>query len=487
MEDPFGSLTLVSRLCESLERECVNYCHWKSNAAIDRSARGDNDLDLLIDGRDLGAFEDILHELDFVGAELPAERRSVGMSDFYGLDETGVLVHVHAHSRLVLGDDATKNYRMPLERAYLDSATQHGLFRTPSPEFEYFVFVIRMVLKHATADAIASTKGRLSDSELRELDFLVDRVRRDQVDEILRVHASFISAALFQRCEQLLKTKSGLRFRTRTAGELQRRLAPWAGRSPRADSWLRMWRRVYWRFHKYVLKRPPRRRLTDGGALIAIVGGDGAGKSSAVEGVASWLSKVFVVDRAHLGKPPRSLATSSLRAARVLRRGLRGSLPSGAAMTSTAFRSRPKVLDLLWNAQLARDRHREYQRVQRLVSRGGIAVCDRFPLRESGTVDGPRSSSLLLDKEPTPLARRLIEWERSYYDRIRDPDILVVLRVDPEVAVRRRGDEDADFVRARCAEIWTKDWKGTGALIVDANRPHSEVLLSVKSAIWREL
>ena len=44
-------LELIRSVASRLEESRVRYCHWKSNAAIDRSATGDNDLDLLVLGR----------------------------------------------------------------------------------------------------------------------------------------------------------------------------------------------------------------------------------------------------------------------------------------------------------------------------------------------------------------------------------------------------------------------------------------------------
>ena len=45
-------LELVRRLCQTLSTEGVDYCHWKSNEALDRSARAESDLDLLVSRRD---------------------------------------------------------------------------------------------------------------------------------------------------------------------------------------------------------------------------------------------------------------------------------------------------------------------------------------------------------------------------------------------------------------------------------------------------
>jgi thymidylate kinase len=85
------------------------------------------------------------------------------------------------------------------------------------------------------------------------------------------------------------------------------------------------------------------------------------------------------------------------------------------------------------------------------------------------------------------LAERLARLEQRSYERLRPPDVLVVLRLEPEVAVARRTDEDADFVRTRNREVWEADWAATAAHVVDASRPADDVLAEVKSVVWAAL
>jgi hypothetical protein len=85
------------------------------------------------------------------------------------------------------------------------------------------------------------------------------------------------------------------------------------------------------------------------------------------------------------------------------------------------------------------------------------------------------------------LAQRLQRAEASYYRRILGPDVRCVLRLDPEIAVIRKPEEPADYVRARGRVIWETDWTGTGAHLVDASQPLSDVLRRLKSIIWSAL
>ena len=59
--------------------------------------------------------------------------------------------------------------------------------------------------------------------------------------------------------------------------------------------------------------------------------------------------------------------------------------------------------------------------------------------------------------------------------------------VEPELAVQRKTDEPADYVRARSRIIWETDWSGTGAHLVDAGRPLPAVLADLNALIWAEV
>ena len=86
--------------------------------------------------------------------------------DYYGYDaRADKIIHVHAHFQLILGHDMTKNYRLPIEKAYLQSAVQGDIFKIPTPEFEFIVFIIRMVLKHLSWDVILVRDGALKIAE----------------------------------------------------------------------------------------------------------------------------------------------------------------------------------------------------------------------------------------------------------------------------------------------------------------------------------
>jgi thymidylate kinase len=490
--DGFKTLTLILKLRAALEEEGINYCHWKSNEGVASSRTHDNDLDLLIDRNDASRFTEALHRLGFREARPSRARELPGVLHYFGLDEVaGILVHVHAHYQLILGDDTTKNYHLPIEEPYLASSLMGPLFMVPAPEFEFVVFVIRMMLKHATWDSIIWLRGALTGTERRELEDLLRRVEFNRVHEILKEHLPFVEPALFDRCLRCLQTDTSVHSRIALGYQVQRRLATLARRPPWADTLLRLWRRFYWRFQRYALKRPSRYTLVSGGALIAIVGGDGAGKSSVVNELSAWLSKYFVIMRVHLGKPPRSASTMALRVPVVVGRRLFGAFASTRvlpfSLAGAELARFPGKLWLIWHVLTARDRFRAYLRARRCASNGGLVVSDRYPLRQIKMMDGPVAGLVSGWTATDSLAGLLARVEKSYYERIKAPDLLIVLRIAPDIAVERRSDEDEDFVRARCGEVENASWDGTPALVIDASRAKADVLSEIKSLVWARL
>lgn len=502
-QESFSALPLIRELCAALAKENIAYCHWKSNDVLERSASGDNDLDLLVSRADGPRFTEILYRLRFKQAMAPAGKQMPGVLDYFGYDkEADRSIHVHAHYHLVLGHDMAKNYRLPIERPYLESAVQGDLFRVPAPEFEFIVFVVRMVLKHSTWDVILGRQGRLNAAERRELAYLQTRVSQDRVLDILKRHLPYFGVELFNHCAQALQPGCSTCTRVKTGHQLQIELRANARRALPSDTFLKLWRRVVLAIRRRIIKSPPKYRLARGGAMIALVGGDGAGKSTAVDGLYDWLAKDFETTRVHMGKPARSWTTITIRA--ILKIGqFLGLYPLEASMRETIEQRSlvsPGYPWLLREVCRARDRYWIYVKARRFAARGGLVILDRFPHPQiqvmdgplaarfiSELMDGPQAERFMSPHQASRLAKVVVKLEESYYHQIVLPEFLAVLLVDPEIAVQRKTDEDAISVRQRSTAIWELDWENTNTHIMDASKSKTEVLTELKALIWSEL
>jgi hypothetical protein len=497
------TLDLIYRLCQALETERITYCHWKSNNALDRSASGDNDADLLVSRADILRFTEILCRLGFKQAKTSVEKQMPGVQDYYGYDEeANRLVHVHAHYQLILGHDMTKNHRLPIEKPYLESAVQSDLFKIPAPEFEFIVFVIRMILKHSTWDAILSREGRLIKRERQESEYLSARINQDRVHELLNQYLSYIDAELFDNCIKALKPGCSIWTRIKIGQQLKTKLQANARHSLPVDIFLKLWRRGFLAVRRRIFRSSAKHRLESGGAMIAIVGGDGAGKSTVVDGLYDWLSKDFDIIKMHLGKPAWSVITIFVRG--ILKIGqILGLYPLESTFRETIEQS--SLISsgypfLLREACRARDRYLTLSNARRFAANGGLVILDRFPLPQIKLMDGPQAERFIrqlmdgpqakLFMSPhldSPLAKFLVRVEESYYRRIELPELLMVLRLDPEIAVQRKTGDDATTVRERSKEISSVNWKNTNAHVIDSSKPKADVLTEVKALVWSEL
>jgi thymidylate kinase len=480
---------LVERLCDALDMSGVEYCHWKSNAQIERSASGKNDLDLLVRRSHVRRFEETLSALGFAraykhGGTVPA------IESFYGFDsEAGRFVHVHAHYELVLGHDATKNYRLPIEDAYLDSTRRDGFFPLPAPELELVVFVIRMVLKYCIWDEIAWSALRrrrpvLKPSERGELAHLTERADATAVTAVLREQVPYVGEALFAECVACIASDRPARKRMRTARRLEAVLEPHARHSRRIDAALRMGGRAALAV-QFRIRRRPRNRFAAGGAIVGVIGGDGAGKSTAIAEIDRWLAPDFDVRMIHLGKPPWSATTwltrATLKAAVHATESLERAIPS--APTRRVATVLTEYRPLLWFLCVARDRRRLYRGARRFAASGGLVISDRYPHERLRLMDVPQIERVAGANGGRRLVRAMARLEERYHASIAPPELLVALRLNPDIAAVRKTTEPAASVRERGAEIWNAEW-GESARVVDANRPPEVVAAELKELVW---
>jgi thymidylate kinase len=485
-------LPLIKQLCETLNAQQISYCHWKSNWKIDQWLTGYRDLDLLIDRADAPSFLSIICGLGFKQAE-PARDRVPGTTNFYGFDgEAQRFVHLHVHYQLVIGHDLTKNYHLPIEKLFLDSAVRRDLIPLPAPELEFIVFVLRMVLKYSALETglrrlVTGFVNSASGVE-QELAYLEAKIDRGRVHAFLPLALPGLDATFFETCARSLRGRKAFWKRIPVRQKLQRYLRTYARRPQGADALLKLVNRVTQVVRERVFRRFARKRFVQGGLLIAVVGGDGAGKTTTLSALDVWLSKKFVTKRFHIGKPPRSPITLGLIAALRIRKLFTEANHSKRKFGNNGTAPFPGYVQLLRWLWAGRDRCRLYVKARRFATNGGIALCDRYPLPQVHLMEAPNIERAVVDStHHNTLIKRLIESELRYYKKIVQPDLLTVLRVNPEIAVKRKVEESESHVRKRSLELWEQNWDGTSAYVIDAEQPLAAVIAQLQAIIWSKL
>jgi thymidylate kinase len=102
-------------------------------------------------------------------------------------------------------------------------------------------------------------------------------------------------------------------------------------------------------------------------------------------------------------------------------------------------------------------------------------------------MDAPQVEAAISSGGSNSLTRFLARLESSWYRAILPPDVLVVLRLDPDIAVRRKTDEGSDYVRMRSEAVWNADFGETPAVVMDASRPKEALLSELRKLVWSRI
>ncbi len=475
--------SLVEQLGDALRDERVACLQWKGNWKRNRWMSGEGDIDLLVDRPGEARFRSVLTTLGFRRADPPPQSAIAGIESYFGLDPvTGRLIHVHAHYRLVIGGIWRTVYRLPIETPLLASAVQGTVFRVPAGEFELITFAARMVQRYSAIDTLRRRQPAWLTGIQGELDALLAKTDRARLEQLLATHLPCLDVPFIDACIASLRPGYRRWARVALGRELHRRLRPHARRPPLTVTLTRVLRWFVTLGGRLDLWTEGRKHLAHGGTVVALVGGDGAGKSTCVRELRQWLSDEFAIMTAHLGRPPRSLLTLAIGAV------FKAAGAMGVCAVTDAERLQARgYLAALRDVCTARDRYRLYVKARQFSLAGGLALCERYPIPQNRELSGPQLELFADRLEPTRLGRWLIAIEAAYYKQILLPDLLIVLLVDPEVAVRRKTDEPADYVRQRGELVWSVDWNAAGARVVDAGQPLADVVADLKAILWQEL
>jgi thymidylate kinase len=440
--DPGHQLpTLLKRLEAALAEQKVRYCQWLGHWERAKWTTGEEDAMLLVAPGDIHAFAAVAHQVGYRPASAAPDAEVPGVTRWYGYDrELPRFLRLHVCTRLIVGDDRRTFYRLPLEDAALGKVMPRTGFPTPRPEIELILFVVCMVLRRRLGDADACRE------ELASLERQSDP---DRLHDLLARHLPAVDRAVWDACRKAFDPQTSRSRRDGARRSLERALAANASPAP----------------------APVAKRLASasGGLLVALVGADGAGKSTCAVALRKWLGPYFHTMHAHLGRPPRSLTT-------LLVGALRKIFPVPA-------------LNYLRHLCTARDRYRIATRTARFALQGGIALCERYPGAEHDQLVGPRIRQTAGSGGGTSsgLAEWLARIEEDYYRRLPVPDLRLILLVAPEVAVRRKTTEPAEYVRRRATLVWETEWAGPNTRVIDAGQPLPAVVAALQAALWLEL
>jgi len=502
-----NTLESLSKMFFDLNEKSIRYCHWKSNLRLNEALMGETDLDLLVDRKHSREFRQILLEHDVKPVLAAPGRRYSGLEDYLGFDRSsGKLFHLHVHYRLVLGEQFVKNYHLRIENQILDSVNLVSGVKVPTPEIELIILCTRALLKFRDRDVIKdvfSIRSPGIPAHIRkELEYLSDQTTIEAVDQVLSADLNILPRETILEFISIIQVNArngrGL-FRLRK--NLRNFLRSYQRYSREKATYIyfkELWRRRN-SFHPN--KTQGRMTFANGGISLALIGVDGAGKTTLHQQLIAWLSWKMDIRGFYLGsKKPSKISDLLYLVFRMFRRSQRdlsGRFGKDSLIVQWLGSIKNNLL-IAHYVSIGNDRYTRYLMATSSANNGSCVVYDRFPLEQISEepdfrlMDGPLSPAVR-ENPPGYLGRTLISKELDYYQNMLLPDYLLVLDVDPEISIQRKPDHNREILSSKNRAI--KDLlnninvgnNGNYIFQINANLPFDDVLQQLKSVVWNTL
>lgn len=491
-DTPPPPFAIALALCAALKRAGVQFVHWKSNDHLAEALAGETDIDMFVRPGDRLVFEAAMKELGGLKIISQPWGRYPEIEDWLILDpETGKFLHIHLHYALMTGLKRVKHLRLPWSDSLLSHVRYDARSGWPIPtaEMELVILLVRIWAKMPPWRRVLSL--RIPSHIRRELDWLRGSASPEDLGTLLGELFPAVDPAPVLRLLQA--GPLGTRDVTDVARMLYSQLGanfrmPWA-----VALGLAAWRNSYMACAKALRMIRPEVRtgktLVGPGLMIALVGSDGAGKSTLGKEITRWLRFKLDVHNYYMGSGDGGthLIDWTRRAIRALVKAVNRKRSSGQPKLPKAGKSRSssfgaKLVEL-YQLILMRHKIRMLRVGRRLADGGSLVLTDRYPQTQvAGICDGPKLQSGAGFVWAAAQEAGLYAQARSL-----GPDILLKLKISPAIAHQRKSDHDLSVIERKCRIIDELEFPQSKVVVIDAAAPFNEVLLAAKAAIWAHI
>ena len=485
----------IKSMLEAFEENHIIYCHWKSNEHLLDALNGDTDLDMLFLPEQRAEIDRILNSCGLKRFRATPLMQYNAIEDYIGFDaESAKIWHLHLHYKMTLGEKHLKGYTVTPwgyeilnNRIYDDS----GIY-TSAPEDELILLLVRMALKLRLRDF----GKKIGQDDIIEFKWLKERVDYTTLEKRAKIFlaSSCVDMILkLARCE-LTKKKQLKKLQKK----LRKALKPFTGYNAFTSWYTRTKREIYWliggvkRRLKMDSCKPNRRLSPSGGCVVALLGCDGAGKSTTLEYIRKEFSKKIDVKKVYLGSGDGSSSIlrkpMKLIAKKVGGRGLGHSVESEYNEKSKKRVSlKAKLYSLakiMWAMTLASEKKKKLKTIAKARNNGMLVLVDRYPQTDvAGYSDGPLLSKYL--KKGHGLLYRIALKELRIYESAKKnpPDLTLKLTVPTEIAIARKPEMTAEEIENKKAVVMSLNISPNTA-IVDTSVDKTVSFSQAMSKIW---
>lgn len=477
-----NKLTICKNLFEDWNSSGVVYCHWKGTANIEKGFTGASDMDIFVDPKDNEKAASFLEKNNFIRFYTQWGLRYPFIQDWLGLDEeTGTMVHVHYHNRMIVGHTGVMEYRYPWEndvlatRVYDESA---GIY-VINPEYELFTFYTRLGLEFPNKKLKRIGKGKYEFNEeaQSELSYLSTIVDTPKLMELIRRYYAEDSDQFYTFLSSPKLEDGTLKRYSR----LTKRHVPHDGIeifNKLKSFFCKACMMFYLPRQKSIFtkKIPYSKR----GLTIAFVGQDGSGKSTVTRDIKKWLSWKIENRLYYMGVGEQY-------------QPLEQKLQNRIKNNRTGFVVKLLRSWLPFKIMLKRskDSVKYIGEATKYSKRGGIAIYDRYPQNDvQGINDGPKIRSGLLPLVSNPVLRTVANWYANREEKNvkkatqTAPDLVIQLVLSVDETLRRKPGENVEAVQKKHEIVKSLHYGSNKEYQIDASQPYDIELTQIKKIIW---
>ena len=485
----------IKSLHDAFHDSNITYCHWKSTPRMNEVIRGDTDLDVLVDRKEVSKVWALLSELGWYLMNLPNFRQYPEVMDFLGFDaETGKIIHLHLHLNIVGGERFLKSYHFPYAEAILKSrvwCSEKELY-TVSKGWEIILLLVRAAAKNDFANKLLSLVSKNHIDAVEKEFALLYPQGKEEARQILSTRSDGLSQVL----ETIIGAKQPWSSFKTHCREIRKHIKKYRRYSHPTciwKQWTRIGKRIITDAKRKILnnKTTGRRRFLGGGRLYAFVGVDGAGKSTQVKNLSKWLEKEVDCETIYLGTGDGRAAwyrwpfLKGLRLAESLGLRSRGK-NRRIRLEKEKTDRRPSLAKAIWVLLISMERLKKVKQAARLRRQGVIVLADRWPQDQiQDTLDGPRLKAWRSEKSFIGAIARL-EYRSFKYAQTLQADVLFKLVADSSVVAERKPNDFDQKRTTRSIELLNlinyKNAKETAS--IDGNNSVNIVSKKIKKKIW---
>jgi len=472
---------ITQSLIASLNKNNVRYCHWKSNLLLDEALNGYDDLDLLVSKKDILKFERLIFSLGFK----EGSNKNISFSSvkhFYGLDESGEILHLHVYYQIKTGPSWTKSFRFDFEEYILDNLElHHSGMPIPQKHIELVIFIFRIMLKYSKINEFILI-NKESQRTNKEIDYLLKNLDENRLENFLSEYFSnFTKDEIFK---YIIVIKSGSKLLQFLNGnKVRNKLKRYKYLTFYEENLNNIYQFSYRFLNKLIFKQ---KKKLNSGTFIVVAGLDATGKTTITNELKKLLGKNFTINLIHFGKPPSTLITYPFN---LMIKFLRKNSNNVNLKSSINDNKAKSLLFILRQVILSYDRYKLATKYFDKVSKGEIVICDRYKSEDYFVMDSKRLDPNVYNG----IKKKLSLLENYFYNNMPTPNILFYLKVPVEVAVKRNeerikeGKESAEFIRIRHSQNKDLTYKADFVYEIDTNREYKEVISEIKTKLWEVL